>query len=150
VVALISSFAAFAMLGNLATASGETDEKALAVLRANDEFYRAFAARDMTAMDAIWSKTHDVFVIHPGWPKLEGRAAVMQSWFRILSSSTSPDISITDAAARMSGGTAIVTCNELVDGIILKALNVFAREADGSWKMISHEAVPTSARSTDT
>ena len=38
-----------------------------AVLAANLEFYRAFAARDLAAMDRIWARRATVLCTHPGW-----------------------------------------------------------------------------------
>jgi hypothetical protein len=38
-----------------------------AVLDANSAFYRAFAARDVAAMEAVWSGERPVACIHPGW-----------------------------------------------------------------------------------
>ena len=48
-----------------------SDEEA--VLAANEEFYRAFAARDLAAMDALWAQETPVACVHPGWDALVGR-----------------------------------------------------------------------------
>ena len=37
-----------------------------AVLAANAAFYRAFAERDVDAMDALWARSIPVACIHPG------------------------------------------------------------------------------------
>ena len=47
-----------------------SDEEA--VLAANEAFYRAFAARDFAAMDALWAAEAPVACIHPGWDALVG------------------------------------------------------------------------------
>jgi len=39
-----------------------------AALFANEAFYRAFADRDIDAMDALWARGEPVLCIHPGWP----------------------------------------------------------------------------------
>jgi hypothetical protein len=36
------------------------------VLFANEAFYRAFADRDIDAMDALWARGEPVLCIHPG------------------------------------------------------------------------------------
>ena len=55
-----------------------------AVLAANLEFYRAFAARDLTAMDALWARRAPVACLHPGWTALKDREAIIESWAGIL------------------------------------------------------------------
>jgi hypothetical protein len=57
----------------------------ISVLFANEAFYAAFAARDIEAMDELWSRRPNVTCIHPGWSPLIGRDSVMQSWRAILS-----------------------------------------------------------------
>ena len=63
-----------------------------AVLAANLEFYRAFTTRDLAAMDAIWARQAPVACIHPGWPALADRDAVIESWRGILSNPEAPRI----------------------------------------------------------
>ena len=53
------------------------DEEREAVLAANRAFYRAFAERDVDAMDQIWAPTGAVVCLHPGQPPLHGRAEIM-------------------------------------------------------------------------
>ena len=50
------------------------------VLAANLAFYEAFRSRDADRMSEIWAEGCEVAVIHPGWPSLHGRAAVLDSW----------------------------------------------------------------------
>ena len=37
------------------------------VLTANEAFYDAFAKRDVSAMEAMWSQRTDIACVHPGW-----------------------------------------------------------------------------------
>jgi hypothetical protein len=60
------------------------------VLFANEAFYRAFADRDIDALDALWARGEPVLCIHPGWPPILGRASVMASWTRILANPQAP------------------------------------------------------------
>jgi len=120
------------------------DEKA--VLAANNDFYRAFSRQDLKSMQDLWSATRNIAVLHPGWPPLIGRNAVLSSWKRILAGGMSPNISCIDARANMLGDTAVVICTELLAEGELVATNIFVRE-DGRWLMIHHQAGPLPALS---
>ena len=105
-----------------------------AVLSANLEFYRAFTTRDAAAMDALWARQAPVACVHPGWPPLTDRDAVMESWRGILANPDSPRIVCYDERALMYGDTALVVCEEELDGGTLIASNWFVRE-DGQWRI---------------
>lgn len=111
------------------------------VLDANEAFYRAFAARDLSAMARIWAERHPVACIHPGWDVLDGRERVLASWRAILESEGSPEVACERAEAHVLGDVALVTCHEIVAGGRLAASNLFARE-DGRWRMVHHQATP--------
>jgi ketosteroid isomerase-like protein len=118
------------------------------VLAANGEFYRAFAARDARAMDAVWAKASPVVCIHPGWPALFGREQVMASWRSIMLGPGSPDIACGEEVAQVCGEAAFVVCIEQLPGAELIATNVFVREAAG-WKMVHHHAGPVARAGED-
>ena len=113
-----------------------------AVLAANEEFYRAFAARDLAAMDALWAQVTPVACIHPGWDALVGREAVMESWAAILGGPGAPQIRCEAPRAFVKGQSAFVICREVLEQGRLIATNVFAREQDG-WRMVHHQAGPS-------
>lgn len=113
----------------------------LEVLDANEGFYRAFAARDLDAMQRVWADRLPVVCVHPGWDVLVGRDRVIASWDGILSSPSSPEVSCDRAEAHVLGEVALVTCHEVLPGGRLAATNVFARE-DGRWRMVHHQATP--------
>lgn len=110
----------------------------LAVLAANEAFYCAFASANSDAMGDIWSSTEDITCIHPGWPALNGRAAVLDSWRSILASNA-PMIVAADAEVRIIGDMAYVICNEHLEPGTLIATNIFVIE-DGVWKLVHHQA----------
>jgi ketosteroid isomerase-like protein len=110
-----------------------------AVLAANLEFYRAFATRDLRAMDALWARRARVACLHPGWTALKDREAVMESWAGILSNPGAPRIACFDEEAFVYGDTALVLCEEELDGGTLAASNFFVRE-DGVWRIAHHHA----------
>ena len=110
-----------------------------AVLAANLEFYRAFAARDLAAMDALWAQRAPVACLHPGWIALKDRAAIIESWAGILSHPDAPRIACFDEHAFLFGDVALVLCEEELEGGTLAASNFFVRE-DGVWRIAHHQA----------
>ena len=113
-----------------------------AVLAANEEFYRAFTARDLAAMDALWAEQTPVACIHPGWDALVGRDMVMESWAAILGGPGAPQIRCEAPRAFVQGQSAFVICREVLEQGRLIATNVFAREEAG-WRMVHHQAGPS-------
>lgn len=111
-----------------------------AVLAANLEFYRAFTARDLPAMDALWARRAPVACLHPGWTALIDRDAIMESWTGILSNPDAPRIACFDEEVFPYGGdVALVLCEEELDGGTLAASNLFVREND-KWLIAHHHA----------
>jgi ketosteroid isomerase-like protein len=110
-----------------------------AVLAANLEFYRAFAARDLGAMDGLWAHRAPVACLHPGWTALKERNAIMESWQGILSNPDAPRIACFDEQAFLYGNAALVLCEEELDGGTLAASNLFIRE-DDEWRIVHHHA----------
>jgi ketosteroid isomerase-like protein len=110
-----------------------------AVLAANLEFYRAFTMRDVAAMDALWARRSPVACLHPGWTALTDREAIISSWANILSNPDAPRIACFDERVLSFGDTAVVLCEEELDGGTLAASNFFVRE-DGVWRLAHHHA----------
>jgi ketosteroid isomerase-like protein len=116
-----------------------------AVLAANLEFYRAFGSRDLAAMETLWARQAPVACIHPGWPALADREAVMGSWQGILANPGAPRIACFDERVMLYGDTALVICEEELEGGTLIASNLFVRE-DGVWRIAHHQAGQLVAR----
>jgi ketosteroid isomerase-like protein len=110
-----------------------------AVLAANLEFYRAFSARDLAAMDALWARQTPVACLHPGWSAIKDRDAIMQSWAGILSNPNAPRIACFDEEVFLYGDAALVLCEEELEAGTLAASNLFVREA-GEWRIAHHHA----------
>ena len=116
-----------------------------AILAANLEFYRAFGGRDVAAMDELWARQSPVGCVHPGWPALSDRDAVMESWRSILSNPEAPRIACYDERVLLYGETALVLCEEELEGGTLIASNFFVRE-EGVWRIAHHQAGQLVAR----
>ena len=114
------------------------------LLRANQAFYDAFAARDIEAMDELWARSLPVTCVHPGWTPLLGREDVMSSWRSILLGGSAPEISCSAAHPGLLGAAGVVTCVEHIGLDSLVATNVFALE-EGIWQLVHHHAGPIAA-----
>ena len=112
-----------------------------AVIAANRALYRAFAAGDLAAMDALWAREKPVACIHPGGPVLESRAIILDSWAAIMTSPDRPTIQPQRVRAFLLGDIAFVTLYERLSHNCLAATNVFARE-QGAWKLVLHQSGP--------
>jgi len=110
-----------------------------AVLAANLEFYRAFATRDLPAMEALWTREVPVACIHPGWTALRDRETIIESWESILSNPDAPRVACFDEQVFLYGDVALVLCEEELEGGTLAASNFFVRE-DGIWRIAHHHA----------
>jgi hypothetical protein len=109
------------------------------VLRVNHEFYSAFRSGDYARMDEIWAQNHDVSVFHPNWDGIEGRDAVMASWFEVMVVGEPPMVIVGDESVIVTGRRAMVLCTEAFDSTRIVASNLFVFE-DGDWKMTHHQA----------
>jgi len=114
-----------------------------AILAANDAYYRAFATADFAAMSRIWADDN-VSCIHPGWPVLIGRQAILESYREILRNPDRERIEPRNETVMVSGDEARVFCVEFVGGTALATTNLFKRVAD-VWRMTHHQASPIAA-----
>jgi len=114
-----------------------------AILAANAAYYRAFETADFAAMSRIWAEDN-VSCIHPGWPVLIGRQAILDSYREILRNPDQERIEPRNESVMLSGDEARVFCVEFVGGAALAATNMF-RRADGGWQIVHHQASPIAA-----
>ena len=115
------------------------------ILAANAAYYEAFASADFSQMSRVWADD-DVTCVHPGWPVLVGRPAILESYRNILGNPNQDRIEPHNAVAMVYGDEGRVICVELVGGtaFALAATNWF-RRVDGGWRMIHHQASPIAA-----
>jgi hypothetical protein len=88
-------------------------------------------------MDALWAHMPAAICIHPGWPVISGRDAVMHSWRAILLSP--PPVVCDDPVCHVIGKVAVVTCTERIEDVSLSVTNLYVSE-NGEWRMIHHHA----------
>ena len=120
----------------------DPDRDRAALLFANETFYKAFADKDVTLMSAVWADVEPVTCLHPGWPLVEGREAVLQSWHAILTSPSSPEMECLGARAGIHGDIGLVICYERIATEYLIATNIYARSGAG-WRLIHHHSGST-------
>lgn len=117
-----------------------------AVLAANSTFYAAFEARDLDAMSDLWAHDDRVVCVHPGWAELRGWASVASSWAALFDGPQHLQFIITGEHLVLAGDVAWVTCEEnLLSGEgsgTVAALNLFARDDAGRWRMLAHHGAP--------
>ena len=98
---------------------------------ANEAFYLAFEAKDLKAMSHIWCEQGDPICLHPGWPTLIGREAILESWRGILTNPNQNQVSFFDARiSTINDDSAAVVCYEKTGDHIMVATNVFRIEND--------------------
>jgi ketosteroid isomerase-like protein len=112
----------------------------ISLLAANAAYYRAFAACDIKGMGDIWGQ-EDISCIHPGWPALIGRDAVLASYRDILRNPRQEPILRRNERALIAGAEGRVICLEVVGESALVATNQF-RFVDGAWRLVHHQASP--------
>ena len=110
------------------------------ILAANATYYQAFASADFGKMSHVWADD-EVTCVHPGWPVLIGRPAILESYRNIFGNPNQERIEPHNAMAMVRGDEGRVICIELIDGndLALVATNWF-RRFDGAWRMIHHQA----------
>jgi ketosteroid isomerase-like protein len=113
------------------------------ILAANAAYYRAFSSADFAAMSRVWADDN-VSCIHPGWPALVGRPAILESYREILRNPDQERIEPRNETVLAAGDEARVICVEFVGGAALAATNMFKR-IDGEWRMTHHQASPIAA-----
>ncbi|MGA8169734.1 MAG: nuclear transport factor 2 family protein [Methylocystis sp.] len=115
-----------------------TDEVAL--LAANSAYYEAFLARDNEAMAALWAR-EGVSCVHPGWPPLIGRRAVLSSYADIFLNPLQQPVTRAQETVLLGENEGRVLCIETVGAAALAATNWF-RRVEGRWLLLHHQASP--------
>ncbi|MEM7004168.1 MAG: nuclear transport factor 2 family protein [Pseudomonadota bacterium] len=107
---------------------------------ANEAFYLAFEGKDIQAMEHLWSAEVEIVCLHPGWPALVGREAVIKSWRDILRNPQQGQVSFFNPTVhRVGADAALVVCYERAGDAVMIASNLFVQEGDGL-RLVSHHA----------
>lgn len=111
-------------------------------------FYRAFEARDLEAMMGVWADDDSIVCIHPMGPRLNGRAAVRQSWEQIFSADSALSFEVGDSVLTEDAGVSVRCVLENIrhgeDGAqrsLMLATNVY-RWSENGWRLCVHHASP--------
>ncbi|KAK9065732.1 hypothetical protein SSX86_015133 [Deinandra increscens subsp. villosa] len=116
-----------------------------AVLAANTRFYNSFRNGDLAAMQALWSKSEDSCVVHPGVSGISGYELVMGSWEYVWADYEFPlSIQVKDVQVYVRGDVGYVRCVEMVRTRGKSwgkqfATNVFEK-INGQWFICVHHA----------
>jgi len=121
---------------------------------ANAALYAAFETADVDAMQDVWDDVDPgaLVCVHPGWPMLRGRSAVLRSWSAVMAGTEYIQFFLTDVHVTVLGDSAVVTCTENVltsadvgENASVVATNVFVRRPDG-WRLQVHHGSPVLGR----
>ena len=128
-----------------------TDD-ATTVERVTRSLYTAIETADLDLMGAIWLDGDDVVCVHPGWPAVRGRSAVMRSWAVVMAGTPYVQFFLTDLAVRVDGDTAVMTCAESLltgadggsEGFVgAQAVSTkVLRRTPGGWRIALHHSSP--------
>lgn len=127
-----------------------------AVEQANALLYSSFETGDVDLMESVWDEEEPeaLVCVHPGWPMLRGRAAVLRSWSAVMANTDYIQFFLTDVHVAVHGSTAVVTCTENVltsvdvgENAAVVSTNVFVLRADG-WRLQVHHGSPVLGRVT--
>ena len=73
---------------------------------ANRAFYQAFETLEIKEMEKVWLRAPHIKCVHPGWPALMGRQAILDSYRQILSNPHQDRIEPRNATVMVNGDEA--------------------------------------------
>jgi ketosteroid isomerase-like protein len=111
------------------------------ILAANAAYYEAFASADAERMSRIWAD-QDVTCVHPGWPALVGRPAILKSYRNIFGNPNQERVEPHNPTAMVFGDEGRVICIELIGNAHALAATNWFRRVGRAWRMIHHQASP--------
>lgn len=108
-------------------------------------YYDAVARADVDALMALWAEDENIVCIHPGAPRLVGRASIRASWESIFEQG-GVQIRPVQRHASRNGDTAVHNLIEEVQrsathrpDIHILATNIYMKTASG-WRLVTHHA----------
>ncbi len=118
-----------------------------ALRAANAAYYLAFARCDGAAMARVWAED-EVSCVHPGWPPIFGRDAVLASYRDIFRNPLQEEIKLGGETLMRGADDGRIICIEKVGETLLVATNWF-RRVDAEWRLVHHQASPLAAGPVD-
>lgn len=116
---------------------------------AEEAFYRALQKADLVLMMSVWDEDENISCVHPGGQRLDGRAAVRQSWEHIFAHSPGMQFHLTDESRYDDQNLTVHVVHEHIrlgkEGNYqppVIATNVY-RLTENGWRMVMHHASPT-------
>jgi ketosteroid isomerase-like protein len=116
---------------------------------AEEAFYRALQKSDLDLMMAVWDEDENISCVHPGGQRLEGHAAVRQSWELIFAHSSGMAIHLSDESRYGDQNLTVHVVHEHIrlgkesqHQAPVIATNVY-RLTENGWRMVIHHASPT-------
>ena len=116
--------------------------------QAEQAFYDAFQRADVGEMMKVWADEDRIICIHPMGPRLDGRAAVAQSWRQIFAGRAPARFELTEVSCTLDGDLAIHCVYEnihhgpqLDQRSLVLATNIYTSSERG-WRMLVHHASP--------
>ena len=119
---------------------------------AESAFYAALARADLDGMMAVWSEDEDIVCIHPTGQRMDGHAAIRESWRSIFESNPRFSVHI---RSKVRWESLLISVHSVVETLFLEkdqtvhgpmlTTNVFIRGANG-WRLLSRH---TSAAAED-
>ena len=119
------------------------------LIEANTRFYRAFELFDIEEMNELWDKELAVTCIHPGWPLIQGRSEILQSWINIFNNTMVMQFTITESSIKIEGEWGWIVCTESLRSVVngkvnegrVEATNIF-RRVENQWYLVHHHGSP--------
>lgn len=122
---------------------------------AEQAFYQAFENSDLESMMSVWADREFIECIHPMADRVQGRAAVAESWRRIFEGGLQVQLQLTSVNRTQDALLAVHVAYEhlSVPGRNVKyppiiATNIY-QLIDGSWQLVLHHASPSPSEDDD-
>ena len=112
------------------------------------QFYEALQQGDIERLMAVWADDDEVACVHPGGPRLIGRAAIRNSFDSIFANGAIPVMpeqvhrlqTMTSAVHHLAERISITTAEGTRTAWVL-ATNVYLKTEEG-WRLVVHHASP--------
>ena len=100
-------------------------------------------------MNELWYKELAVTCIHPGWPLIQGRKEILQSWINIFNNTMVMQFTIIESSITIEGEWGWIVCTESLRSVVngkvnegrVEATNIF-RRVENQWYLVHHHGSP--------